>query len=94
MIKEAIPDLVILLSKKEDVSLQEAINELDLKTLSENELRTFVKQVIDDNHELIRKRGGNSFSALMGIVMKKVRGKTDAALVSRLLKEKLKEHGV
>jgi len=94
LIKEAIPGLVILLSKKEDISLQEAIKELDLRTLSENELRTFVKQVIDDNHELIRKRGGNSFSVLMGIVMKRVRGKTDAALVSRLLKEKLKEHGV
>ena len=87
--KEALGDVTIWLSRHESQSVQEAIKDLGLEGISENELRKFVEKVIEDNKSLIRERGGNSFGILMGIIMKKMRGRVDAALVSKTLKEKL-----
>ncbi len=89
--KETIPDVVVWLSKHENKSVQEAINNLGLKMISEDELRVFVEKVVVDNRELIQERGEESFGVLMGIVMRELRGRVDAALASKILKEKMKE---
>jgi len=89
--KEAIPDVTVWLSSHENKSVREAMKSLGLKVISENELRAFVEKVIEDNRSLIRERGDNGFGVFMGIIMKELRGKVDAALVSRVLREKLKE---
>jgi glutamyl-tRNA(Gln) amidotransferase subunit E len=91
LMKEAISDVVTWLSKNEEKTVEEAISQLGFKTISENELRTFVRQIITENREIIQKRGEGSFSFLMGIVMSKFRGRVDATLVSKVLREKLKE---
>jgi glutamyl-tRNA(Gln) amidotransferase subunit E len=89
--KEAIPDVTVWLSSHENKSVREAMKSLGLKVISENELRAFVEKVIEDNRSLIRERGDDGFGVFMGIIMKELRGKVDAALVSRVLREKLKE---
>jgi len=89
--KEAIPDVTVWLSSHENKSVREAMKSLGLKVISENELRAFVENVIEDNRSLIRERGDDGFGVFMGIIMKELRGKVDAALVSRVLREKLKE---
>ncbi|MCW3994078.1 MAG: Glu-tRNA(Gln) amidotransferase subunit GatE [Candidatus Bathyarchaeota archaeon] len=89
--KEAIPDVTVWLSSHENKGVQEAIMSLGLKVISEDELRAFIEKVIEDNRSLIRERGESSFGILMGIIMKELRGKVDAALVSKVLKEELKE---
>jgi len=89
--KEAIPDVTVWLSSHENKSVQDAIKSLSLKTISENELKTFVEKVIEDNRSLIQERGENNFRVFMGIIMKELRGKVDAASVDRVLREKLKE---
>ena len=89
--KEAIPDVTVWLSSHENKGVREAIKSLGLNVISENELRAFVEKVIDDNRSLIRERGENSFGVFMSIIMKELRGKVDAALVDRVLREKLKE---
>jgi glutamyl-tRNA(Gln) amidotransferase subunit E len=89
--KEAIPDVAVWLSSHENKGVQDAIKSLSLKTISENELKAFVEKVIEDNRSLIRDRGQNGFGVFMGIIMKELRGRVDAASVSRVLREKLKE---
>jgi glutamyl-tRNA(Gln) amidotransferase subunit E len=91
VMKEAISDVVVWLSKNEAKSVQEAIVSLGLKTMSDDELKALVDELIVTNKKLVQERGEESFSVLMGIVMKNFRGKVDAAKVSRLLKERLKE---
>jgi glutamyl-tRNA(Gln) amidotransferase subunit E len=91
LMKEAIPDVVAWLSKNEGRSVQDAIVGLGLRTMSDEELRAFVEKVIVENKNLVQKRGEGSFSFLMGIIMKDVRGKVDTAQVSSVLKERLKE---
>jgi len=89
--KEAIPDVIVWLSSHENKGVREAIMSLGLKVISEDELRAFVEKVIEDNTSLIQERGENSFDVLMGMIMREMRGRVDAALVSRVLREKLKE---
>lgn len=89
--KEAVPDVVVWLSRHENKSIREAIDNLGLKVISENELRAFVEKVVKGNRSLIQERGEASFGILMGVLMRKLRGRVDAALASKALKEKLKE---
>ncbi|MCK4440304.1 GatB/YqeY domain-containing protein, partial [Candidatus Bathyarchaeota archaeon] len=88
--KETLPDVVVWLSKHENKKVQQAIDSLGLKVISKDKLIGFIEEVIEDNRSLIQEQGENSFGILMGIIMKKLRGKADAALTSKILKEKLK----
>lgn len=91
LMKESISDAVVWLSKNEGKNVREAICNLGLKTVSEDELETLVEKVLSENEKLIQERGEGSLSALMGAIMKDLRGKVDAAQVSKMLKEKLKK---
>jgi glutamyl-tRNA(Gln) amidotransferase subunit E len=90
LMKEAVQDVVVWLSKNEGESVEEAIVGLCLKTMSDNELEALVEKVIAENKKLVQERGEGSFSVLMGIIMKDFRGRVDAAQVSKVLKERLK----
>jgi glutamyl-tRNA(Gln) amidotransferase subunit E len=91
LMKEAVPDVTIWLSKNREKTVQEAIDGLGLKTVSEDDLTSLVDKVIVENKAIVRERGEGSFDALMGIIMKSSRGKIDAARVSKILKERLKQ---
>jgi len=87
--KEAIRDIVSWMAKHEDASVKDALENLGLGMLSEAELTSIIEDLIRENKSLVEKGGKEAFGPLMGLIMKKVRGKTDAELVSQLLKKKL-----
>ncbi len=89
--KEALSNVVEWLSKNEDRTIQEALNALGLQSISRDALEKSIERIVEDNKDLIKKRGEGSFGALMGIAMNSLRGRADAAVVSRVLKEKMKE---
>jgi len=89
--KEAIPKIMIWLSQHEDSTVENAMESIGLKMLSNEELDKIVDSIIERNKGLIEERGANAFGSLVGIVMKEVRGKANAALVSQLVKKRL-EH--
>jgi glutamyl-tRNA(Gln) amidotransferase subunit E len=91
LMKEALEDVVVWLSRHEGESLQKAISGLGLRTVSADELDALIDEVIEDNKGLIQERGEGCFGVLMGFVMKKLRGKVEAARVSKVLKEKLRD---
>ena len=90
IVKEAVADVFVWLSKNEDTSLQDAVGALGLKMFSPSELEKLVDRAIAENIQLVDQMGQKAFGTLMGVVMKEVRGKADAGLVSKLLKERLK----
>jgi len=90
--KEALPEIVAWLAKNEGKSLKEAVENLGLKTLSREELEKIIDKMIYSNKDLIKENKVKAFGALMGIVMKEVRGKADAELVSSLIKKKLEKN--
>ncbi|MEM3622946.1 MAG: Glu-tRNA(Gln) amidotransferase subunit GatE [Candidatus Bathyarchaeia archaeon] len=89
--KEAIPNIIDWLSKNEGKTTHEAIEKLGLKILSEKHLEEIINITIKNNRKLIEERGPNALGPLMGIVMKEVKGKANAALVNELLKKKLEQ---
>ncbi len=91
LMKESMSDVTIWLAKNEGKDIQEAINSLGLKAVSEENLNAFVDKVVAENRKLIQERGEASFGILMGYIMKDLRGKVDAAQISKVLKEKMKK---
>ncbi|MGD0160709.1 MAG: Glu-tRNA(Gln) amidotransferase subunit GatE [Candidatus Bathyarchaeia archaeon] len=87
--KEAISEIVSWLSQHEDNSVDDAINKIGLKMLSSEELEKIVDSIMERNRTLIHERGEDAFGPLLGMVMKEVRGKAIAALVSELVKKRL-----
>ena len=91
LMKESISDVVICLSKNGGKTVQDAITALGLKAVSGDELETLVSKVLSENRKLMKERGEAGFGVIMGFLMKDLRGKVDAARVSKVLKEKLKD---
>src|SRR3989337_2231228 len=87
--KEGITSLVSWLVIHENASLKGALDNLGLGMLSEAQLESIIDDLLKENKSLVETRGKNAFGALIGMVMKKVRGKADAELVARVLKKKL-----
>ena len=91
LMKESISDVVICLSKNGGKTVQDAITALGLKAVSGDELDALVIKVLSENRNLVKERGEAGFGIIMGVLMKDLRGKVDAARVSKVLKEKLKD---
>jgi glutamyl-tRNA(Gln) amidotransferase subunit E len=87
--KEAVPEIVSWLSQHENSTVDDAINDIGLKMLSSEELEKIVDSLIERNRTLIQEWRANAFGPLIGIVMKEVRGKANAASVSELVKKRL-----
>lgn len=88
-VKEAVSDIVSWLAKNEGVSVKEALQSLGLSMLSEVELEKLVDELMKENKSLIEKSGKGAYGVLMGVTMKKVRGRANAELVAAILKQKL-----
>ena len=88
--KEAIPDIITWLSKHEDTTVKKAVVSLGLAMISQEKLEKIIDDLMRENKSLIAERKGGAFGPLMGMIMKKVRGRVKAELVSEILKRKLK----
>ena len=89
--KEAIPEIITWLSKHEGATAKEAIESLGLAMISQKELERIVNDLMDRNKSLVEERGKGAFGPLMGMIMKKVRGRVKAELVSGILKKRLED---
>jgi glutamyl-tRNA(Gln) amidotransferase subunit E len=89
--KESIPEVLAWLAGHEEASAKEALKSLGLGMMSRNDLEDLVDDVIEKNSEFIELRGKGAFGPLMGIVMKKARGRAKAQLVNELLKKRLED---
>lgn len=87
--KEAVPEIVTWLAKHEGSTVQEATSKIGLKMLSKEELERIIENTVQKNRSLIKERGANAFGAVIGLVMKEVRGKADASVVSELVKKRV-----
>jgi glutamyl-tRNA(Gln) amidotransferase subunit E len=89
-VKEAAPDIITWLAKHENATADQAVQNLGLSLISQHEIEVIIDTIIKENQALVDKSGEAAFGALMGQVMKKIRGKADAETVVNALKKKLK----
>ena len=89
--KEAIPEIITWLSKHDGATAKEAIEDLGLAMISRKELERIIDDLMERNKSLVKERGKGAFGPLMGMIMKKVRGRVKAEMVSGILKKRLEE---
>lgn len=74
---------------KEGNSPKKAAESLDLMMLSPHDVEKIIIGIVDSNTEMIKERGMGSMGPLMGMAMKKLKGKADGKLVNKFLKDKI-----
>jgi glutamyl-tRNA(Gln) amidotransferase subunit E len=89
--KEAIPDILAFLAKNENSTVGIAMEKLGMKGVSMEELDKVINEVIKKNLPLIKEKKMEALSALMGDVMKQLRGRVDGKTVNESLKRKLEQ---
>jgi len=87
--KESIPEMLTWLASHEGATANDALEALGLGMISRKELERWVDDVITRNSGLIEARGKGALGALMGMIMKKARGRVKAQLVNEILKKRL-----
>lgn len=85
--KEAIPDMLKAFSERPSETIENIIGK-EGGTLSGKELREIVLKTIRENENLLKDPRGEKI--LLGLVMKKVRGRADAKKVIGLLRKEMK----
>jgi len=74
---------------KEGNSPEEAAESLNLMMLSETDVENIIEEIISSNRKMIDERGTGAMGSLMGMAMKRLKGKADGKLVNKLLRDKL-----
>ena len=67
---------------RNDKKIDEIINEMKENKLSDEDIEKIILEIIDMKKEIIKEKGNDSFSILMGEAMKQLRGKVDGKIVS------------
>jgi len=89
--KEAAPSILAWLSKNSSRTVEDAIQELGMRMLSEYELLRIIDKIIEFNADLIKEKGEGAYGKIMGLVMSEVRGSADPGEVTRLIRTKIGE---
>ncbi|HEV2428496.1 MAG TPA: Glu-tRNA(Gln) amidotransferase subunit GatE [Thermoplasmata archaeon] len=88
--KEGIPKVLDTLART-DVSVEEAIRRSGLSGMERSELDRLAKALVEQNLPMIRARGAEAFSPLMGDLMREVRGRRDGREVAEALRAALEK---
>jgi glutamyl-tRNA(Gln) amidotransferase subunit E len=89
--KESIALIFEKLLKKECKTVNEAVKELGIKPINEQELQMTVDKILEENIPLIDSKGMASLGVLMGRCMSILRGKADGKKINLLLNQKLEQ---
>lgn len=87
--KEALEDVLEVLSQDPGLSIEGVIERLGLRKVDERALRDFIIGLLNERKDFIIERREYAFKPLMGLVMKEFRGKIDGGVVAKILKEEL-----
>jgi glutamyl-tRNA(Gln) amidotransferase subunit E len=89
MVKESIPKILTWLAKNEGATVKDAIDSLGLAMFSRKEIEVLIDDVLNKNSKFIKQQGKNVFGPVMGIIMKKVRGRAKPNVINEILKDRL-----
>ena len=87
--KDAIKDLMVEVSKKPDEDVSVIAEEANLTLLSEDAVRDIIHEIATQNESMIKERQMGAMGPLMGMSMKKLKGKADGSLVNKIVREEI-----
>lgn len=91
VVKESVPDILTWLATNPQANTNQAIKELKLELLSQEELWQTVQIKVRENLEVARRASARASGMLMGIVMKEIRGRAKTENVLALVQKALEE---
>jgi len=89
--KEAVEEVLRVLGKSPSITVEDALKELRLETITTEKLERIIDEILDESSDFIEKSGERAFSPMMGKVMEKVRGNIDGKVVAEILRKKLEQ---
>ena len=72
-------------------TVKEAMEKSQVGTLTESQVNEILDKIVEDNKDMISNQKQRAIGPLMGMAMKKLRGKTSGETVNRLLLEKINQ---
>jgi glutamyl-tRNA(Gln) amidotransferase subunit E len=73
----------------EQANISEAIQAADESSISDEELSKGLDRIISNNMSIIKEKGANALSTLMGRAMAEYRGKANGQKVNSMLRDKM-----
>src|SRR5205807_8442785 len=89
--KESVLDIIKWLSSHPDSSAEDALGELKLRMLTNEELRGIISKAIESNRSLIHENGTKAMGKMMNLVMAEDRGRADPKMVSELVRAQFEQ---
>jgi glutamyl-tRNA(Gln) amidotransferase subunit E len=89
--KDALSEIAKELAEDPSKTPGQVVDEKGLGSMGEEEVRTIVRQVLEEKEEFIEEQGQHAQGALMGEVMQEAKGKADGSVVSKVLGEELQK---
>ena len=87
--KDALKDLMVEVSKKPDEDVAVIAEEANLTLLSEDAVRDIIHEIATQKESMIKERQMGAMGPLMGMSMKKLKGKADGSLVNKIVREEI-----
>ena len=87
--KDAIKDLMLEVSKKPDEDVAQIAEDANLTLLSEDAVKDIIHEMALQNESMIKERQMGAMGPLMGMSMKKLKGKADGSLVNKIVREEI-----
>ncbi len=88
--KESIEIIFQKIMTKKSKTIADAIKSASIQNISKEELAHTINQIIQDNKDMIKNQGTRAAKPLMGIAMKKLRGKAPGQTINELVVDSIK----
>ena len=72
-------------------SVKEALKNASMEVIDEKEVEQTIRNIVETNQEIIRNQKERAVRPLMGIIMKKLRGKASGEMINNLLLKNIKK---
>ncbi|MHA2029922.1 MAG: Glu-tRNA(Gln) amidotransferase subunit GatE [Candidatus Kariarchaeaceae archaeon] len=86
---ESLDKIIIGAIEDSNSSMSQLIDKLGLKKMDSSEIEKIIIQIIDDNEDMIKKRGMGAMGNLMGKAMGELTGRADGKLVSSIIRNEI-----
>ncbi|MDD5148187.1 MAG: Glu-tRNA(Gln) amidotransferase subunit GatE [Candidatus ainarchaeum sp.] len=89
--KEVLLSVAAEWAKNPEKSLSLIMQKFSIERASNEQVRQAIRKIIEKNSALVREKKLGAASALMGDIMKELKGKANGALINRVLQEELEK---
>lgn len=89
--KDSLTELVIATLKNPSKNVEKIAKDENLTLLSKDDIKIIIGDIVANNENMIKERQMGAIGPLMGMSMKKLKGKADGSIVNKIVKEEIKK---